>query len=264
MTNTSIRTAAGVVLEQRIRRGDVGHISTWDTSGVTPCRICFVQGSGYSHLGCNTAVMPLVQDIGRCGHPPAHDDVLDTREASAFTRTSPVRGRRRGAGSASRTQCASTSRYSASSCSGWAVQWATTSTRPEPSGSRTRRPPRQNTRHISTPPDVEGHVVGILCRILPRILTFTRRGVFYPRHQRLGHIEVTTMNNMFKEASSFNQPIGNWAAEQGRGARTPCSMTPVAPTSRLAAGQVKVYDRPTARYASAFSTRPRLGAWTPT
>jgi hypothetical protein len=65
MTDSNIRTAVAEWLsDSAAAEAAYGHISTWETSGVTDMSYLFCGSSGYSSYGCNTAAAFFNEDIG--------------------------------------------------------------------------------------------------------------------------------------------------------------------------------------------------------
>ena len=64
LDNDSIKTAVALWLsDSAAAEAAYGHISTWDTSGVTDMSWLFCGSSSYSSYGCNTAAASFNEDI---------------------------------------------------------------------------------------------------------------------------------------------------------------------------------------------------------
>ena len=65
MTDSNIYAAVSQWLsDSAAAEAAYGHISTWETGGVTDMSYLFCALPGYSHLGCNTAAASFNEDIG--------------------------------------------------------------------------------------------------------------------------------------------------------------------------------------------------------
>ena len=85
LDNDSIKTAVALWLsDSAAAEAAYGHISTWETSGVTRMTYLFCAMSGNSHLGCNTAAASFNEDIGAWDTSGVTAMNSMFREASAF------------------------------------------------------------------------------------------------------------------------------------------------------------------------------------
>ena len=65
MSDSNIRTAVAAWLsDATAAEATYGHISTWETSGVTDMSFLFCGAAGYESYGCNTAAVSFNEDIG--------------------------------------------------------------------------------------------------------------------------------------------------------------------------------------------------------
>jgi hypothetical protein len=87
MTDSNIYTARDAWLsDATAAEATYGHISTWDTSGVTDMTHLFCGSSNYIELGCNTAVTSFNENIGAWDTSGVTNMFAMFRNANAFNR----------------------------------------------------------------------------------------------------------------------------------------------------------------------------------
>ena len=85
MTDSNFRTAVTAWLANATAaEATYGHISTWETGGVTDMSYLFCAWQQNSHLGCNTAAASFNEDIGAWDTSGVTNMSWMFREASAF------------------------------------------------------------------------------------------------------------------------------------------------------------------------------------